>query len=107
VANVNGKTVWIIYGSRLPMTVLDKERVFRFMLLQLEDLVDFPFTILYVHTDTSYAENCPGLSWMQHKMSKLPDRCFESIDELLLLHPDLHFWLCLHILRGSILGRLW
>ena len=42
----------------------------RFMLLQLEDLVDFPFTILYVHTDTSYAENCPGLSWMQHKMSK-------------------------------------
>ena len=30
VANVNGKTVWIIYGSRLPMTVLDKERVFRY-----------------------------------------------------------------------------
>ena len=102
---IHGRNVWLIHGARLPMAVLDRERVWRFMLLGWE--LGEPTIVLYVHTGASYHENCPGLTWMSEKLKSIPQVHKEKIQKVLILHPDLHLWLCMQVLGSSMLQVLW
>ena len=105
------ENVLIVYGSRIPMKVLDRERVFRFFVSELERRRGGneagKLTVIYVHTEASYEDNCPGLVWLGSKFKSFPESALDRVSKLIILHPDWHLWSCLHVLGYSILQTLW
>uniref|UniRef100_A0A7S2Z5R2 CRAL-TRIO domain-containing protein n=1 Tax=Chloropicon laureae TaxID=464258 RepID=A0A7S2Z5R2_9CHLO len=101
-----GQWLWLIFGRRLPMQVLDKERVWRFMQVQMDE-VDGHASVVYVHHGATYHDNCPGLAWMGAKLKGAPASVLEKVRRVLVLHPCAHLWSATQLLGTSLLHSLW
>ncbi|WZN66452.1 CRAL-TRIO domain-containing protein [Chloropicon roscoffensis] len=100
--------VMVFHGNRIPMATVDRERVYRYVIRQHDELLrDQNFTVLYVQTGASYEENSPGLVWLGEKLGAVDEVILRSVSRLIILHPDWHLWSCCQILGSGLLHSLW
>jgi len=95
---VTGKRCIVVTGRRLMLYPgLDKERLSRYVLHKLHAVSGMgeAFVVVYVHTEVSYMENCPGIYWLRSLFYRIPSRILEQLDQLYVLHCNWSLWLSL------------
>mmetsp|Transcript_3448 Transcript_3448/g.11293 ORF Transcript_3448/g.11293 Transcript_3448/m.11293 type:complete len:177 (-) Transcript_3448:115-645(-) len=92
----------MVVGRHLPCSVLDVERVRRFIYRELDPLVAAgEFVVVYCHAETSWKDS-PGLFWLRGLFMELPAPYHAALRKLLVLHPGL----ALHALAW-VVGPQW
>mmetsp|Transcript_14284 Transcript_14284/g.36989 ORF Transcript_14284/g.36989 Transcript_14284/m.36989 type:complete len:224 (+) Transcript_14284:289-960(+) len=108
-----GMRVAVVVGKHLVMYPgLDPERLYRYVEWKLESVArDGPFVMLYVHSNASYTENCPGVLWLRSLYSRLPGVCRDNLRAFWVLHCNWALWftmlsICPYLMASDFWGKV-
>mmetsp|Transcript_34022 Transcript_34022/g.96383 ORF Transcript_34022/g.96383 Transcript_34022/m.96383 type:complete len:144 (-) Transcript_34022:192-623(-) len=79
------------------------ERLRRYAVQKLESVADRPFVLLYVHSQVSYMENCPGVLWLRSLHNSLSAQCTKNMASLAILHCSWSLWMLMMTLCPAAL----
>lgn len=109
VTRADGRKLIIILGnyfSYFKMKLM-LPSLFNFISAKLEAAAQHSYSILYVHTDCSYAENSPGVVWLWKLYGQLPKQCQDNLEKLYVLHPNWLFSFAAGALCPWLAPALW
>mmetsp|Transcript_21937 Transcript_21937/g.39123 ORF Transcript_21937/g.39123 Transcript_21937/m.39123 type:complete len:223 (-) Transcript_21937:90-758(-) len=104
-----GMKIVVVVGKHLVIYPgMDLERLYRYVSGKLEAIArQGPFVMLYVHSDVSYAENCPGVLWLRNLYKRLSDTCRDNLKSFWLLHCNWSLWLTLLTVCPYLMSSFW
>jgi len=88
--DTHGRPVLVIVGSRLPTLRSHLNRVFLYMIKIMDRMVNYPYVVVYVHTDMEERAT-PELSWMKEVYNLMDKKYGDHLNVLYVIHPS--FWL--------------
>ncbi|GMH45377.1 hypothetical protein BSKO_13334 [Bryopsis sp. KO-2023] len=106
--DLNGQATVLIIAKHLPATVISPERISRFILLKLEAIAtEKHYSVVYIHTGSSYWTNSPGVRWLWNSYSSSPPWCRAKLQQVYVVHPDLQLHASMWLLCRWMSDRLW
>uniref|UniRef100_A0A061RRD0 Sec14p-like lipid-binding protein n=1 Tax=Tetraselmis sp. GSL018 TaxID=582737 RepID=A0A061RRD0_9CHLO len=98
----------VVIGKYLQMyPEINLERLYRYVEQTLEVVCEAPFVMLYVHSEASYSENCPGVLWLRRLYNRLPESVRLNLSSFLVLHCNWSLWLTLLAVCPYFLRDFW
>ncbi|XP_016899965.1 uncharacterized protein LOC107990288 [Cucumis melo] len=85
-----GRNVLLIVGKYFPARFVSSQAVNVYLKDKIFPLLkDGPFTVVYIHTDVHWTENCPGISNLKAIYEAIPITIKNNIEAVYFLHPSL------------------
>jgi O-acetyl-ADP-ribose deacetylase (regulator of RNase III) len=84
----SGHPIIAIIGERIPASTIESERLMAYVIHSFHHFVQQPYSILYIHTNSSYS-NQPYLSWLRKFYYVFLKYYKKNLVRFLLLHPSL------------------
>lgn len=104
--DAEGRPIIVFMAPNIPATRVDTVRVLKYLFAVLDDVVERPFVLLYVHSAISKS-NTPGYPWLLKVHNMLPRPWRKNLQKLVVLHPA--FWLkaALLFMRPKLSKKFW
>ena len=74
-ADKAGRPAILLVAKWLPPTLVSAERVFRSLIAQLDETVNVPFVVIYVHTGAESQRASLGALWLRQAYERCARRC--------------------------------
>eukprot|EP00899_Mesostigma_viride_P012979 jgi/Mesvir1/21682/Mv04103-RA.1 len=105
--DLEGRPMVVIKGRQLPVTVMDMQKIRRFIIRTLDDVVRDEYSLVYFHTDVTRAENSPGVLWLIQTFQFLPRRYKKNLKALFVVHPALQLRTLMAALAPWLSDKFW
>ncbi|GLI69419.1 hypothetical protein VaNZ11_014028 [Volvox africanus] len=102
-----GRPLVVVVARNYQAKVLSPERVYRYLITRLDQIVSEPYSIVWFHTGSTYWQNSPGLSWMWRTYERLPAKYRANLHRVHVVHCDLPMWVGLAALGPLLTEALW
>lgn len=102
-----GKRVILVVAKNFPAAVFPLDRLYRYIVVRCDTVVSEAYSMVWLHTKSTYFNNCPSLYWMWRTWERFPLKYRESLTTLRIVHCDLSLWAALSLVGPWISSRLW
>lgn len=102
-----GRAIVLVVARNLPANIMDPQRIYRYIITKLDSVVDEPYSVVYVHTNSSYWENSPGTLWLRSAYERLPVKYKRNLHKFHVLHSDMSLWLSMSVVCRFMSHGFW